>query len=98
MSYQDLIDADQRLVILKVLKADDDKRLNDRMIQKAAAYVGHDMETAKVRGHLEFLEVQQLVTLERLPENLWIAQLKDNGLRVAEGRKTVPGVAEPSLG
>jgi hypothetical protein len=100
MSLQELMNEDRRLVILRCLSEAHDYALNETLIERLLARlrlgaVGRDL----VRGHLAWLEMQGLVSLDKLEfhatKDLWVAQLTKQGQEVAQGLPW-PGVARPS--
>lgn len=94
MSIQQILDAQQRLVILRSLLdiggAANESILNDCLDQLGTGRVTRD----RVKTLLAWLEGQGLVRIERLA-TVQVAHLTGRGQDVAEGRATVPGVKKP---
>ena len=94
MSIQQILDAQQRLVILRSLLdiggAANESILNDCLDQLGTGRVTRD----RVKTLLAWLEEQGLVRIERLA-TVQVAHLTGRGLDAAEGRATVPGVKKP---
>lgn len=87
---RDLLDADQRLCLLRSLK-DCDGSANESVIQDCLDMYGHSISRDAVRTHLHWLKEQGLVELNDLAGCL-VAKLTARGYDVTEGRATVPGV------
>ena len=101
MSLREIMDADRRLVVLRLLEEAQGYALNEAVLEKSLAHVGV-LATGRdiVRGHLAWLDQQGLVTIERLAldgaaKDLWVAHATKLGTEVAKGRPW-PGVARPS--
>lgn len=95
-----LLAEDRRLVILRGLAEDHDYSLNEGILKKVLASIGHDVSRDMLRGDLAWLADQQLIRLEKLaggaaPGELWVARALEDGIDVARGRPH-PGVARPS--
>ncbi|WP_346815488.1 VpaChn25_0724 family phage protein [Aeromonas hydrophila] len=94
MSIQAILDAQQRLVILRSLLdiggAANESILNDCLDQLGTGRVTRD----RVKILLAWLEEQGLVRIERLA-TVQVAHLTGRGQDAAEGRATVPGVKKP---
>lgn len=94
MSIQQILDAQQRLVILRSLLdiggAANESILNDCLDQLGTGRVTRD----RVKTLLAWLEEQGLVRIERLA-TVQVAHLTGRDQDAAEGRATVPGVKKP---
>ncbi|WP_421286112.1 ArsR family transcriptional regulator [Aeromonas veronii] len=94
MSIQAILDAQQRLVILRSLLdiggAANESILNDCLDQLGTGRVTRD----RVKTLLAWLEEQGLVRIERLA-TVQVAHLTGRGQDAAEGRATVHGVKKP---
>lgn len=88
---------DRRLVILRYLSEDDDYSLNDSMLDKCLAGIGHGVSRDVLRSDLAWLAEQGLVTADEVGAIL-VATLTARGDDVAKGRAVVPGVARPRPG
>lgn len=95
MSFKNLITADQRLVILRSL-VDSGYNANESIIDGCLNLYGHKVSRDLVRNHLNWLEEQGLVTVERLQGDFMVATLTQRGLDVANGEAVVEGVKRPS--
>lgn len=91
---KDVLTQDQRLVILRSL-AEVGYDANESIISDCLALYGHDISRDLVRSHLEWLEEQGLITLERLRDGYMVASITQRGLDVAHGRVVVSGVKRP---
>lgn len=97
MSYNDIVDADQRLVLLRVLAEDGDYSHNEYVLQEALREMGHNISNDKLRTELSWLKEQRLITIDSRM-TVWIAALTVRGDDVAQGRVIVPGVKRPRPG
>lgn len=88
---------DRRLVILRYLSEDDDYSLNDSMLDKCLAGIGHGVSRDVLRADLAWLAEQGLLTTEEVG-TIVVATLTGRGDDVAKGRAVVPGIARPRPG
>jgi hypothetical protein len=96
-SLKELMAADRRLVILRLLANEDvHGSATDSVLQTALDHVGHAVSRDQVRTDMAWLGEQQLVDVEELAEDIHVATLTRRGGDVAAGRATVPGVKRPS--
>ena len=96
MSFAALLAEDRRLVILRALKEDHDYSVNDYVLKRALASLGHDVSRDMLRGDLTWLKDQQLIRLREMDDGaIWIATVTEDGVDVAGGRPH-PGVARPA--
>lgn len=96
MAYQDMLNQDQRLVILRSL-GDVNGTANDSILNKMLDAYGHKISRHQVKAHLYWLEEVGLVALESVLETD-VATITALGVDVSEGRARVPGVGVPRLG
>lgn len=94
LKFSEFMDADQRLVILRLLAEDGDYSHNEFVLQDALALFGHNVSRDKIRTELAWLEEQGLVTLRDV-EGVKVAKLTARGADTAAGRAIVPGVKRP---
>jgi len=100
MSFEETLQADRRLVILRLLQEAAGYSLNSSVLrtaldEKYAYKVGRDV----VETDLAWLDEQRLVRIERLEapsKTIMVATLTERGLDVQAGRSIVPGVNRPS--
>lgn len=90
---KDLLDADQRLVILRSL-VDAGGEANESILQDCLDAYGHRVSRDQVRTHITWLAEQGLVVIENIGSYM-VANLSGRGQDVSEGRSTVPGVKKP---
>jgi len=90
---------DRRLVILRALAEDDDRRVNEFVLKRMLAHVGHSVSRDVLRADIAWLQDQRLVALDRLPDGAGgetqVVRLTEDGEDVAGGRAH-PGVARPA--
>lgn len=94
MSLKELMTQDQRLVILRSL-ADAGYDANESILDECLALYGHKISRDLVRNHLNWLEEQGLVRIERLSGGFMVATITQRGLDVANGEAVVDGVKRP---
>ncbi|OOF44017.1 hypothetical protein BKK51_10140 [Rodentibacter trehalosifermentans] len=91
---QSIFHQDQRLVILLSL-VDAGYDANESILDDCLALYGHKISRDLVRNHLNWLEEQGLVRIERLSNGFMIATITQRGLDVANGEAIVEGVKRP---
>ena len=91
---QNLFHQDQRLVILRSL-AEAGYDANESILDDCLSLYGHNISRDLVRNHLNWLEEQVLVQIERLSNGFMIAKITQRGLDVANGEAVVEGVKKP---
>lgn len=91
---KNIFTADQRLVILRSL-ADAGYDANESILDDCLALYGHKISRDLVRNHLNWLEEQGLVQIERLANGFMVATITQRGLDVANGEAVVEGVKRP---
>lgn len=91
---KDIFTQDERLVILRSL-ADAGYDANESILDDCLALYGHKISRDLVRNHLNWLEEQGLVQIERLQGNFMVAKITQRGLDVANGEAFVDGVKRP---
>lgn len=94
MNFDDLIESDRRLVILRTLEEDLGYTMNESVIQTCLEAIGHSVSRDRVRTDLEWLKEQGLVTIQEIV-SVKVATITGRGADVACGRVTVPGVKRP---
>src|SRR5690554_3997824 len=91
--YQQLLEGDQRLVILRSLD-DLNGSANDSVLQIILEQYGHKLSRDKVKTHLYWLGEQGLVNIETVLSTD-VASITGRGLDVAKGVARCPGVGMP---
>ncbi|BAG78117.1 TPA: ArsR family transcriptional regulator [Escherichia coli] len=89
----DILTQDRRLVILRSLM-DCNNEANESILQDCLDAYGHNVSRDVVRGQIDWLAEQQLVTVENL-RGFYVVTLTSRGQDVAEGRARVSGVKRP---
>lgn len=93
-----LLAEDRRLIILCALAEDHDYALNDFILKRALASLGHEVSRDMLRADLAWLQDQRLITIRELDGGaVWVARATEDGIDVAGGRPH-PGVARPMPG
>ena len=97
MNYADIVAADRRLVVLRLLEQAPDYRGNAYLLQSALTTFGHTVGMDRLATELAWLEEQGLLAVETVG-SVTIATLTQRGADVAAGRSVVPGVKRPAPG
>ncbi|CAH3482825.1 hypothetical protein AI2694V1_0372 [Enterobacter cloacae] len=90
---RDLLDQDQRLVLLRSL-LDCGDSANESILQTCLQTYGHKVSRDTVRTQLAWLREQGLVTLSDV-SGCYVAEITGRGDEVASGLDTIPGVKKP---
>ncbi|BBQ81704.1 hypothetical protein WP3W18E02_02330 [Klebsiella sp. WP3-W18-ESBL-02] len=90
---RDLLDQDQRLVILRSL-LDCGDSANESILQECLQAYGHRVSRDAVRTHLSWLAEQGLVRVTDV-SGCFVAEITGRGDDVASGLASVPGVKKP---
>ncbi|CAH6197671.1 MULTISPECIES: VpaChn25_0724 family phage protein [Citrobacter freundii complex] len=90
---RDVLDQDQRLVLLRSL-LDCGDSANESILQTCLQTYGHKVSRDTVRTQLAWLREQGLVTLSDV-SGCYVAEITGRGDEVASGLTTVPGVKKP---
>lgn len=94
--YARLLAEDRRLTILRTLAQDHDYSVNDHILKRALAALGHGVSRDMLRGDLSWLHDQRLLTVTEIDGGaIWVATATEDGVDVAGGRPH-PGVARPA--
>lgn len=98
MSYQEHLDADRRLAILRLLN-EMHGAANESVLETALRALGHRAGLTRdaVRADFRWLEERGLVSLEWFQDKVAVATLKRRGHDVATGAITVEGVKRSSF-
>ncbi|APW08171.1 VpaChn25_0724 family phage protein [Salmonella enterica] len=89
----DILTEDRRLVILRSL-LDCNNEANESILQDCLDAYGHNVSRDVVRGQIDWLAEQNLVTVENL-SGFYVVTITGRGQDVAEGRAKVSGVKRP---
>lgn len=89
----DILTEDRRLVILRSLM-DCNNEANESILQDCLDPYGHNVSRDLVRGLIDWLAEQGLVTVENL-SGFYVVTITGRGQDVAEGRAKVSGVKRP---
>ena len=96
MSLRDIIEAHQRLCILRLLMAASRYTLNDSLLRGGLETFGLDASRDQAKSLLAWLEEQRLIKQKAAAETAIIVTLTDRGHDVASGTLQHPGVQRPS--
>ena len=91
------LEADRRLMILRLLAEAPDYRANTYLLASALSSMGHAVGADRQRTDLAWLDEQGLVARETVG-GIAIARLSERGADVAAGRAVTPGVRRPTPG
>lgn len=92
--YEKLVQADRRLVILRILAEDAGYSHNEYVLREALKILGHSVGHDLMHTELAWLAEQGLVTVSDAA-GIQVAALTARGLDVAKGTAVVPGVKRP---
>jgi hypothetical protein len=93
-TFNELRDADRRLVILRILEEDAGYSQNEFVIQTCLETLGHTVSQDRLRTDLAWLAEQGLVTVGTVG-GVHVAKLTGRGADAACGRTLVPGIKRP---
>ncbi len=98
-SYAEVVAADRRLVILRLL-VEARGEAGESVLEKGLNLLGHRVGVTRdsVREDLRFLGDRDLVMVEFFQDKVMIAKITRRGVACAKGDIVVDGVAEPSIG
>lgn len=96
MAYKNMLEQDQRLVILRAL-SEMNGTANDSVLQKVLFTYGHRVSRDQVKTHLYWLNEQGLIEIESVLSTD-VATITSRGVDVANGFARVPGVGQPRAG
>lgn len=92
--FYDLLAADIRLVILRLLAEDPGYSMNESVLQQGLGLLGHTVSRDRVRTEMRWLEEQRLITIA-VVVGVLVAKLSARGADVASGAARVDGVKRP---
>ncbi|OCQ50965.1 hypothetical protein Ppb6_04063 [Photorhabdus australis subsp. thailandensis] len=92
-SMREILNADQRLVLLRSL-TECGGDANESVLQTCLDAYGHRVSRDVVKSHCHWLAEQGLVSVNDVAGCL-VMTITGRGTDVAEGRSTVPGVKRP---
>ncbi|KAB7624337.1 ArsR family transcriptional regulator [Alkalilimnicola sp. S0819] len=94
MSYQQLLQEDRRLVILRLLAESQGYTANIYLLSAALPGFGHAISHDGLRAELAWLDEQALISVSKVSD-VEVAKLTPRGNDVAHGRARCPGVKRP---
>ncbi|NBB17032.1 hypothetical protein GVN21_16825 [Caulobacter sp. SLTY] len=99
MSFRDRVEADRRLIILRLL-FENGGAASESVIERGLLDLGErvGVDRAAVRGFIKDLETADCVVVTHYRDQIMVPEITKRGVAVAEGRITVDGVSKPSLG
>ena len=97
MNYAEIVQADRRLVILKVLQDSAAYACNEHLLGSLLGSFGHVITADRLRTDLAWLAEQGLISVRDVG-GVEIATIVQRGLDVAQGIASVPGVKRPAPG
>ena len=95
--YSKMMEADRRLVVLRILAEVPGYELNSSVLQLALQGFGHNVSRDLIHTDIAWLSEQGLVSHREIA-SVQVAMLTARGLDVSQGRATVPGVKRPGPG
>lgn len=95
MSFEDYLKKDRRLVILRLLSEETDRKMNDRLLTKLVGKYGHAVSNDVIRNDLRGLAEIDAVIRTNV-EGMVIAEITQTGEDHVAGRTILDGVERPS--
>ncbi len=93
-AFENLLNEDRRLAILRLLSEDAGVSLNESVLQSCLSALGHTVSRDRVRTDMEWLREQGLVTIQEVV-SVKVATLTGRGEDAAQGKTVIPGVKRP---
>jgi hypothetical protein len=93
-TFQDLLTADRRLVLLRLLADLPGRKGNSSVLASLLDRWGHSVSRDYVKTQIAWLAEQGLVTAEDLGPVV-LATITERGIEAVEDRVRVPGVSRP---
>lgn len=99
MSFADVVAADRRLIILRLL-VENEGAASESVIERGLLDIGErkGIDREVVKQLIRDLAEKDCVKTTLYRDKLLIADITTRGVAVAAGRITVDGIAKPSLG
>lgn len=97
MNYREMVMADLRLLVLRILSGAPGYQCNSSVLQMALQDYGHAVSRDLLHTEIAWLAEQGLLT-QREIINIHVVTLSVRGLDVAQGHATLPGVRKPEPG
>lgn len=96
--FEEYLDKDRRLIVLRSLHEQVGCTLNEALIQKALEIFAHRVTRTKVKSILRFLEEAGAVRITEVGGILIATLTQDGADHVERRRKPIDGISVPSLG
>ncbi len=93
--FQNFVDADCRLVILRALEDQHDGRLNESLLEQALETFGHSVTRPKVRRYMQDLQEAGAIDIDGIAD-IFIGEIKQRGQDHLQRALKIDGVAVPS--
>lgn len=93
-NFNDLVQQDRRLTILRLLGQSDDYAANQYLLHMALPGMGHSCSDDTLLAELAWLTEQGLITSEQVG-GVTVAKLTRRGDDAQAGRARIPGVKRP---
>lgn len=97
MSYQQILDENRRLVILRFLHEITTNTANESVLETATNQIGVISTREDIRDDLKFLQDRGCVKIEWYADKCMVATLTRRGQYVAEGKEIIYGIKKPAL-
>lgn len=98
MSYQNAVDQDVRLIILRALAGEQDYSINSSILTKALEEFGHKKSRSYVHNQLRWLQSEVSAVTLREVGSVLVATITRAGLDHVQMRTTLEGVDRPGPG
>lgn len=97
MSYEQILNENRRLVILRFLNEIVGNSANESVLETAANKIGVTSTREDIRDELSFLQERGCIKIEWYADKCMVAKLTRRGQYVAEGKENIYGIKSPSL-
>ncbi len=92
MDFDTYMSEDRRLVILRLLEAQDDFTLNDGLLLHGLDQLGHGVARQILQDDVVWLEQKELVELTPLSPQIMRVRLREKGQEICLGKQRIAGV------
>lgn len=92
MDFDTYMSEDRRLVLLRLLEAQDDFTLNDALLLHGLEQLGHGVSRQILQDDIVWLEAAVLVAVHRLSPQIMRVRLSEKGQEVCLGKRRIAGI------
>ncbi|MFP3944324.1 MAG: ArsR family transcriptional regulator [Alphaproteobacteria bacterium] len=96
MSFAAFLDESRRLAVLRLLRGQENRSLNDSVLKTSLRQLGFTATYESVQADIAWLAERKLLRCEIIGDKVHVATLTDRGADVVAGQIEVEGVQFPS--